>query len=74
MSEAGSIEKGPDGVYTFTLARPDAMNALNRELVELIAEASNGVRDDPDARADGRRGTARWARGAGSPVWSPRRP
>ncbi|TMK54026.1 MAG: enoyl-CoA hydratase [Actinobacteria bacterium] len=51
MSEAGSIEKGPDGVYTFTLARPDAMNALNRELVELIAEASNAVRDDPDARA-----------------------
>ena len=51
MSEAGSLEKGPDGVYTFTLARPDAMNALNRELVELIAEASNAVRDDPDARA-----------------------
>src|SRR5437763_4333652 len=51
MSEAGSLEKGPDGVYTFTLARPDAMNALNRELVELIAEATNAVREDPEARA-----------------------
>ena len=48
---AGSLEKGSNGVYTFTLARPDAMNALNRELVEAILEAANAIRDDPEARA-----------------------
>src|SRR6266568_3098111 len=51
MSDASSLEKGADGVYIFTLARPEAMNALDRGLVEALLEASNAVRDDPDARA-----------------------
>ena len=51
MSDASSLEKDPNGVYTFTLTRPDAMNALNRALVEDLLEAANAVRNDPEARA-----------------------
>jgi len=51
MSGMSSLHKDPDGVYTFTLSRPDAMNALNRELVEDLMEAANAVRSDPEARA-----------------------
>jgi len=51
MSDAGNLETGVDGIYTFTLSRPDAMNALNRELVEAILEAANAIREDPAARA-----------------------
>jgi methylglutaconyl-CoA hydratase len=51
MSDASSLFKDPNGVYTFTLSRPEAMNALNRALVEDMLEAANAVRDDPAARA-----------------------
>ena len=51
MTGVSSLEKNAEGIYTFTLSRPDAMNALNRELVESILEASNAVRDDDGARA-----------------------
>jgi methylglutaconyl-CoA hydratase len=50
MSEAASLERGPDGVYTFTLNRPEAMNALNGELVEALHATAVSLRDDPAAR------------------------
>lgn len=48
---ASSFEQGPNGVYTFTLSRPDAMNALSQELVHDISAAANAVRDDLETRA-----------------------
>lgn len=51
MSDASAFEKDPDGVYRFTLSRPEAMNALDRELVEALLEAASALRDDPAARA-----------------------
>jgi methylglutaconyl-CoA hydratase len=51
MSGASSLFKDPNGVFTFTLSRPEAMNALNRELVEDMMESANAVRNDPGARA-----------------------
>ena len=41
MSDPATFERDPDGVCRFTLARPDAMNALNREMVETIAGAAS---------------------------------
>ena len=40
MTQASSFEKDPDGVYRFTLSRAEAMNALNRELIEALLEAA----------------------------------
>lgn len=50
MTEASSFERDQDGIYRFTLSRPEAMNALNRELVEALLEAASSLRDDPAAR------------------------
>ncbi|HJT37447.1 MAG TPA: enoyl-CoA hydratase-related protein [Actinomycetota bacterium] len=51
MNAPASLEKNDDGIFTFTLSRPDAMNALNRALVEAILEAANAIGDDAAARA-----------------------
>ncbi len=51
MSEAGALEKTADGIYRFTLSRPEAMNALNRELVEALLEAASALHGDPVVRA-----------------------
>jgi len=50
MSDPTTFERDPDGVCRFTLARPEAMNALNRDTVEAILRASTSVRDDGSAR------------------------
>jgi len=46
MSDPATFERDPDGVCRFTLARPDAMNALNRETVQAIARAASSLPDD----------------------------
>src|ERR1700730_15556687 len=48
MTDVLEIEKGADG-WTFTLNRPDKMNALNTELVETLLQRVN------DAHASGAR-------------------
>jgi methylglutaconyl-CoA hydratase len=51
MSLASSFEKDLEGIWHFTLSRPEAMNAINRELVEALLEAASALRDDLSARA-----------------------
>ena len=50
MSQPVTFERDPDGVYRITLARPEAMNALNRATVDAISDAATSVRDDQSAR------------------------
>ena len=50
MSEGFAFARDPDGVCRFTLARPEAMNALNRAMVEAITHAATAARDDVEAR------------------------
>jgi enoyl-CoA hydratase len=50
VSEAVRFERGPDGVHRFTLARPEAMNALNRETVRAILDAATSLGTDESAR------------------------
>jgi enoyl-CoA hydratase len=40
----------PDGVAVLTLNRPQAMNALSRELLDALAKALQGCSDDPNVR------------------------
>ena len=51
MSDVSSLEKTDNGIYMFTLARADAMNALNRDLVDAIGGAAREIAQDPEARA-----------------------
>ena len=46
MSEPVLLTEQSDGVPTFTLNRPAAMNALSRELRRAIVEAFRGLPDD----------------------------
>jgi enoyl-CoA hydratase/carnithine racemase len=50
MTDPTTFEREPGGVRLFTLARPEAMNALNRSTVGAIMAAASEVRDDRDAR------------------------
>ena len=45
-----SVEKS-EGIVTLTLNRPQAMNALSRELRAAIVRTFQSLRDDPDADA-----------------------
>jgi enoyl-CoA hydratase len=51
MSPASSFDKDPEGICHFRLSRPEAMNAINRELIEELLEAASALRDDTGARA-----------------------
>ena len=50
MSDPVTFERDPDGVHRLTLARPEAMNALNRETVAALEDAASALRDDDSAR------------------------
>jgi enoyl-CoA hydratase/carnithine racemase len=45
------VETRADGITTITLARPDAMNALNRAMVDALLAAAHAITHDPSARA-----------------------
>lgn len=47
MTEPLLIVEKEDGVATFTLNRPDALNALSRALRAALVTAFDGLRDDP---------------------------
>merc|ERR1711976_524119 len=42
---------GLSGVALVTLSRPEAKNALNKQLTEELAQCLDGLRSDPDLRA-----------------------
>lgn len=48
MSERVLIIEKSEGCATLTLNRPDALNALNRELGNALTEAFRSLKDDPD--------------------------
>jgi enoyl-CoA hydratase len=47
MSESVLLIEKSDGIATFTLNRPQALNALSRELRAALVAAFDGLRDDP---------------------------
>jgi methylglutaconyl-CoA hydratase len=50
MSETVTFEKDDGGVCRLTLARPEAMNALDRATVDALAETAVALRDDRAVR------------------------
>jgi enoyl-CoA hydratase/carnithine racemase len=50
MTAPTTFERDPNGVCRFTLARPDAMNALNRATVDAITRTASSLQDDDAVR------------------------
>jgi len=50
MTDPTTFERDANGVRRFTLARADAMNALNRATVDAMKQAAANLGGDPDAR------------------------
>lgn len=49
MSESVLLVEKSEGIVTLTLNRPEAMNALSRELRTAIVQTFGNLRDDPEA-------------------------
>ena len=50
MSEEVLLLEKSDGIATITLNRPQAMNALSRQLSDALSAAFREIQDDPDVR------------------------
>ncbi len=61
-------EKAEGGIAWITLNRPQALNAINMEMRDLLWEYLNAVRDDPDVRVVSFRGAGDRAFSAGADI------
>jgi len=61
-------EKADGGLAWITLNRPQAMNAINMEMRDLLWEIMQAVRDDPDVRVAAFRGAGDRAFSAGADI------
>ena len=50
MSDSLVLKSLEDGILTLTVNRPDALNALNRQVIDALAAAIEAAQDQDDVR------------------------